>query len=60
MVPKFLGFDEFDVSAGPLPKADSMQLKALQTYPDGKSRRGRGHICSSMITMPVVMTALAT
>jgi uncharacterized protein YcnI len=28
-------FDEFDVSAGPLPKADSMQFKALQTYSDG-------------------------
>jgi uncharacterized protein YcnI len=28
-------FDEFDVSAGPLPKAPSMQFKALQTYNDG-------------------------
>jgi uncharacterized protein YcnI len=28
-------FDEFDVSAGPLPKTDSMQFKALQTYDNG-------------------------
>jgi uncharacterized protein YcnI len=28
-------FDEFDVSAGPLPKADEMVFKALQTYADG-------------------------
>lgn len=28
-------FDEFDVSAGPLPKADSMVFKALQTYSNG-------------------------
>jgi periplasmic copper chaperone A len=28
-------FDEFVVSAGPLPKAPSMQFKALQTYSDG-------------------------
>jgi uncharacterized protein YcnI len=28
-------FDEFDVSAGPLPKAASMQFKTLQTYSDG-------------------------
>jgi uncharacterized protein YcnI len=28
-------FDEFDVSAGPLPKATSMVFKALQTYSDG-------------------------
>ncbi len=28
-------FDEFDVSVGPLPKAKSMQFKALQTYSDG-------------------------
>ena len=27
-------FDEFDVSAGPLPKAASMEFKALQTYSD--------------------------
>jgi periplasmic copper chaperone A len=29
-------FDEFDVSAGPLPEAESMQFKALQTYSDGE------------------------
>jgi hypothetical protein len=29
-------FDEFDVSAGPLPEATSMQFKALQTYSDGE------------------------
>ena len=29
-------FDEFDVSAGPLPKAASMEFKALQTYSDGE------------------------
>jgi uncharacterized protein YcnI len=28
-------FDEFDISAGPLPEADSMQFKAVQTYSDG-------------------------
>jgi uncharacterized protein YcnI len=28
-------FDEFFVFAGPLPKADSMQFKTLQTYSDG-------------------------
>lgn len=28
-------FDEFDISAGPLPKADSLTFKALQTYSDG-------------------------
>ena len=28
-------FDEFDVSVGPLPKADSMTFKTLQTYSDG-------------------------
>lgn len=28
-------FDEFDVSAGPLPKAASMTFKAIQTYSDG-------------------------
>jgi uncharacterized protein YcnI len=28
-------FDEFDVSAGPLPKVDQMVFKALQTYADG-------------------------
>jgi uncharacterized protein YcnI len=28
-------FDEFDVSAGPLPMASSMVFKALQTYSDG-------------------------
>ena len=28
-------FDEFEVSAGPLPKADTMVFKALQTYADG-------------------------
>lgn len=28
-------FEEFDVSAGPLPKAPSMTFKALQTYSDG-------------------------
>lgn len=28
-------FDEFDVSAGPLPTASSMEFKALQTYSDG-------------------------
>jgi uncharacterized protein YcnI len=28
-------FDEFDVSAGPLPKAPAMQFKTLQTYSDG-------------------------
>jgi uncharacterized protein YcnI len=28
-------FDQFDVSAGPLPKADSMEFKTLQTYSDG-------------------------
>jgi len=27
-------FDEFVISAGPLPKADSMQFKTLQTYSD--------------------------
>lgn len=29
-------FDEFQVSAGPLPKAPSMTFKAIQTYSDGK------------------------
>jgi uncharacterized protein YcnI len=29
-------FDEFDVSAGPLPKAPSMEFKALQTYSDNE------------------------
>lgn len=28
-------FDEFDISVGPLPKVDSLQFKALQTYSDG-------------------------
>ena len=28
-------FEEFDVSAGPLPKAPTMVFKALQTYSDG-------------------------
>jgi uncharacterized protein YcnI len=28
-------FDEFDVSAGPLPKTDSMVFKTLQTYSNG-------------------------
>ncbi len=28
-------FDEFEVSAGPLPKVDQMVFKALQTYADG-------------------------
>lgn len=28
-------FDEFDISAGPLPKTGSMQFKTLQTYSDG-------------------------
>ncbi|MBT0567843.1 YcnI family protein [Williamsia sp. CHRR-6] len=31
------GFDTFAVSAGPLPKADSIALPALQTYSDGKT-----------------------
>lgn len=30
-------FDEFQVSAGPLPKAPSMTFKAIQTYSDGKT-----------------------
>ncbi len=29
-------FDEFDVSAGPLPEADQITFKALQTYADGE------------------------
>ena len=29
-------FQEFDVSVGPLPDADSMTFKAVQTYSDGK------------------------
>lgn len=29
-------FDEFDISAGPLPTASSMQFKALQTYSNGQ------------------------
>ena len=29
-------FDEFQVSAGPLPEAESMTFKAVQTYSDGK------------------------
>lgn len=29
-------FDEFQVSAGPLPKAPSMTFKAIETYSDGK------------------------
>ena len=29
-------FDEFEVSAGPLPEADEMVFKALQTYSDGE------------------------
>ena len=29
-------FDEFQVSAGPLPEAESMTFKAIQTYSDGK------------------------
>lgn len=29
-------FDEFQVSAGPLPKVDAMIFKAIQTYSDGK------------------------
>ena len=29
-------YDEFAVSAGPLPKADSMAFKALQYYSDGE------------------------
>jgi uncharacterized protein YcnI len=29
-------FDEFEVSAGPLPKKDAMVFKALQTYSDGE------------------------
>ena len=28
-------FDEFDISAGPLPTTSSMEFKALQTYADG-------------------------
>jgi periplasmic copper chaperone A len=28
-------FDEFDISVGPLPDADSVEFKALQTYSDG-------------------------
>jgi uncharacterized protein YcnI len=28
-------FDEFDISAGPLPEAKSMEFKALQTYDNG-------------------------
>jgi uncharacterized protein YcnI len=28
-------FQEFDISAGPLPEADQIQFKALQTYSDG-------------------------
>lgn len=28
-------FDEFDISAGPLPRVDQMTFKALQTYADG-------------------------
>jgi uncharacterized protein YcnI len=30
-------FDEFQVSAGPLPRAGSMTFKAIQTYSDGKT-----------------------
>jgi uncharacterized protein len=30
-------FDEFQVSAGPLPEAESMTFKAIQTYSDGKA-----------------------
>ena len=29
-------FDEFQVSAGPLPEAESMTFKAIQTYSDGR------------------------
>jgi periplasmic copper chaperone A len=29
-------FDEFDVSAGPLPEVDQLTFKALQTYADGE------------------------
>src|SRR6202008_1470259 len=29
-------FDMFSVSAGPLPKAESVSLQAVQTYSDGK------------------------
>lgn len=29
-------FDEFDISVGPLPTADTMTFKALQTYADGE------------------------
>jgi uncharacterized protein YcnI len=32
-------FDEFEVSAGPLPKAEKMVFKALQTYGDGETVR---------------------
>lgn len=30
-------FDEFQVSAGPLPEAESMTFKAIQTYSDGRA-----------------------
>jgi periplasmic copper chaperone A len=29
-------FDQFSISAGPLPKAESMTFKVIQTYSDGK------------------------
>jgi uncharacterized protein YcnI len=35
-------FDEFNISAGPLPKSPTMQFKALQTYSDGQVVRWIG------------------
>lgn len=35
-------FDEFDISAGPLPKVDQMTFNALQTYADGSVVRWAG------------------
>ena len=53
-------FDEFEVSAGPLPEKDTMTFKALQTYSDGSVVRWIEAGADSEHPAPVLTLAAAS
>ena len=53
-------FDEFEVSAGPLPEKDTMTFKALQTYSDGDVVRWIEDGADAEHPAPVLKLAAAT
>ena len=53
-------FDEFEVSAGPLPEKDTMTFKALQTYADGDVVRWIEEGSDAEHPAPVLKLAAAT